>query len=140
MSDSILPIVNTLNAPFWHAAAEDRLVLPHCKVTGRAFWPPSPLSPFVTGGSVEWRAVAPTGTVVAAAIYRRGFHPAFKALMPYAIGLVELDCGPRLQAHIADPDATDAPRSGDRVRIRFGVIVEGGENVPIAERVPVGAE
>jgi uncharacterized protein len=135
VSEGISPIINTLNAPFWQAAAEDRLVLPYCTATDHAFWPPSPVSPFVTAGSVEWRAAEPTGRVIATAIYRRGFHKAFTELMPYAIGLVELDCGPRLQAHIAHPDAADAPRSGDRVRIRFARIVEGGDPVPTAERL-----
>lgn len=134
MNASVSPIVNTLNAPFWHAAAEDRLVLPFCVATGRAFWPPSSISPFVTGGMTEWRAAEPLGTVVAMAIYRRGFHPAFAGLMPYAVGLIELDCGPRLQAYIAHPDAADAVRPGARARLRFARIVDGGESVLVAER------
>lgn len=138
MSESVAPIVTSLNAPFWAAVAEDRLVLPFCATTGRAFWPPSPVSPFVTGGSVEWRATKPDGTLLAIAVYRRAFHAAFASLMPYAIGLVELDAGPRLHGHIANPDATDAARRGDRVRMAFATILADRPRVPVVQRM--GAE
>jgi uncharacterized OB-fold protein len=111
--------VNTLNKPYHDAAARNELLLPFCAATGRAFWPPSPVSPFVTGGAVEWRAVKPRGTLRARVIYRRGFLKDFDPLMPYGIGLVELTDGPRLQAHVTAPDAEDAPRAGDMVRLSF---------------------
>jgi uncharacterized OB-fold protein len=117
--------VNTLNRPHHDAAARNELLLPFCVATGRAFWPPSPVSPFVTGGAVEWRAVKPQGTLRARVIYRRGFLKDFDPLMPYGIGLVELTDGPRLQAHITSPDADDAPRAGDTVRLSFEKLLDG---------------
>ncbi len=133
MSDGVLPLVNTLNAPFWDGVAQGRLVLPHCVATGRAFWPPSSLSPF-SGGQVEWRTVAPVGVLLARATYRRSFHKAFEALMPYAVGLVQLDCGPRLQTHIARPDDVSAPRDGHRVMLEFVRLVDVGAPVPVARK------
>lgn len=135
MAEGIEPIVNSLNQPFWRGAADGRLVLPYCTKTGRPFWPPSPVSPFATAGPVEWRETNPDGTVLAVAIYRRPFHAAFAALMPYAIGLVALNAGPRLHVHIAAPDAPGAVRKGDPVRIRFAKIMADGVPVPIAERI-----
>ncbi len=135
MVESVAPIVNSLNAPFWQGAAEGRLMLPYCTTTNGAFWPPSPASPFVTGGPVEWREAKGDGTVLAVAVYRRPFHPAFTALMPYAIGLVALDAGPRLHVHIANPDAAGAARKGDRVRIAFAPILKAGVPVPTALRM-----
>ena len=126
---------NTLNEPFWQAAAEDRLVLPFCESTGRAFWPPSPISPFATGGKVAWRNVEPVGTLRALAVYRRVFDRDFASLMPYAVALIDLDAGSRLQAHLAHPDAPDAPRRGERVRLRFTPILEGGPAVPVVEKI-----
>ena len=129
------PVRNTLNEPFWQAAAEDRWMMPFCERTGRAFWPPSPVSPFVTGGKVTWRTIEPVGMLRAVAVYRRVFDRDFASLMPYAVALIDLDAGPRLQAHLPHPDAPGAPRRGDRVRLRFKRILEDGQPVPVVEKI-----
>jgi uncharacterized OB-fold protein len=125
---AVNPIINTLNAPFWDAAKDGVLLLPFCLQTRHAFWPPSPFSPFVTGGVVEWRTATPEGALLARVTYRRAFLKAFDPLMPYAIGLVELDEGPRLQAHIVRPDDAASPKAGERVRLSFARLLD---DVPI---------
>lgn len=134
MAETIEPIVNALNRPFWTAAEEGRLVLPVCLQTGRAFWPPSPFSPFVTGGETRWREAVPAGVMQALAVYRRAFQKPFEAVMPYGVGLVELADGPRLQVHVADPDSATAPAVGDPVRIAFAPVLPGGPKVLHAQR------
>ena len=134
MAEPIAPIVNSLSAPFWDAAGEGRLVLPHCLATDRAFWPPSPTSPFVTAGAVEWRPAEPKGVLRSRVVYRRTFQKILEARPPYAIGLVELRSRVRLQAHIADPDADDAPKAGDAVTLHFAPLVEGNPPVLHATR------
>jgi len=130
MSEAPFPVVNALNAPFWAAAAEDRLVLPVCVATGRPFWPPSPYSPFVQRGAVEWRAAEPVGTIRAVAVYRRAFQRAFAPLMPYGVALLELEAGPRLMAHSPEPDDRAALQPGDRARLRFVRLLDDGAAVP----------
>ena len=130
MGEPIAPIINELNAPFWAAAEQGRLVLPQCLTTGRAFWPPSPISPFVSSGATTWRAARGEGVLRALAIYRRVFQKAFEPLAPYGVGLVELDEGPRLQAFVAAGDGVDAPKPGDRVRLSFARLLPDGPNVP----------
>ncbi len=134
MAEPIAPIVNELNAPFWTAAEEGRLVLPLCLTTGRAFWPPSPISPFVTGGATSWSPAGGEGVLRALAIYRRVFQKAFEPLAPYGVGLVELDEGPRLHAFISTGDAADAPKAGDRVRLSFASLLPDGPKVPALTR------
>lgn len=131
MSETIHPIINNLNAPFWKGANDNKLVIPHCIATNQCFWPPSPISPFVGSGSVEWREVDPVGTLMAQVVYRRVFQKAFESLVPYGIGLVELKVGPRLLVHIVDPDSDYAPKSGDRVVINFIKILDNGPAVPV---------
>ncbi|WP_156679272.1 Zn-ribbon domain-containing OB-fold protein [Sphingomonas profundi] len=116
MADALGPIVNSLSEPFYAAGADDRLVLPHCVTTDRPFWPPSPSSPFVTAGPVEWRQVDPTGEVRAIVTFARVFQQALADRMPFAIALVELAGGVRLHAHAADPQSLAA---GDRARLTF---------------------
>jgi uncharacterized OB-fold protein len=129
---SELPIINELNAPFWDAARAGELKLPHCAATNRAFWPPSPISPYSENAAVEWRSVDPRGVVRALCVYRRVFLKAFEPLAPFAIALVELGGGARLQAHLSDPGALQV---GDRVKLEFRVLVEGGAPALTAERL-----
>lgn len=126
------PIINELNAPFWEAARTGDLKLPHCASTNRAFWPPSPVSPYAESAAVEWRSAAPRGVVRALCVYRRVFLKAFEPLAPFAIVLVELEGGARLQAHVSDPQALQA---GDEVKLGFRVLVEGGAPALTAERL-----
>ncbi len=132
MAESADPIVNQLNLMFWQGAAEGVLMMPHCVATGAAFWPPSPISPFRGGESVEWRAVSPSGTVLARVVYRRAFQQAFAPCLPYGIAMIGLDCGVRLQVHVPRPDEPDAPVVGDRVTIFFDVLLPGGKRLPVA--------
>ena len=135
MSEPITPIINELNAPFWTAAGEGRLLLPQCLTTGRAFWPPSPISPFVSGGDTGWSPADSGGVLRALVIYRRVFQKAFEPLLPYGVGLVELDEGPRLHGFVAAPDAADAPKPGDRVRLSFAQLLADGPKVPVLGRI-----
>ena len=136
MGEPISPILNELNAPFWAAAEQGRLVLPQCLTTGRAFWPPSPISPFVPAGATGWSPARGDGVLRALAIYRRVFQKAFEPLLPYGVGLLELDEGPRLQAFLPAPDGPDAVKPGDRVRLTFGALLPDGPKVPMISRRP----
>lgn len=133
VSASLRPIVNELNAPFWEGARAGELKLPHCTRTGRAFWPPSPLSPFAENAQVEWRSVAPRGVVRALCVYRRVFLKEFEPLAPFGVALVELDGGVRLQAHVPEPFGERPLRAGDAVSLSFRVLVEGGAPALVAE-------
>ncbi|MDB5370662.1 MAG: hypothetical protein JWP20_2220 [Roseomonas sp.] len=128
MSEAVDPPINALNAPFWEGAKTGRLVLPHCVTTGRAFWPPAPISPYTTG-AVTWREVAPEGWLRACVTYERVFQASFRPLVPYYIGLVEVQAGPRLQAHLAG--GAMPPAIGQAVRIAFRSLIEGAHPVPV---------
>jgi len=117
MSERLTPVVNDLSRPFWDAAAEGRLSLPHCAETGRAFWPPAPTSPFRAAGAVEWREIEAAGMLLSIAVYRRAFQTVLKDLVPYGIALVEVAPGVRLLGHVENPDA--APEPGSRVSLCF---------------------
>lgn len=134
MPEFTAAIVNTLNAPHWQAAACGEFVLPFCVATARAFWPPSPLSPFVSQGKVEWRRLDPVGVITALSVYRRPFQKAFEPMLPYGIALVTLDAGPRLLAHVPKADEHDAPRRGDRVVLRHHIA--DGRTLLVARTLP----
>jgi uncharacterized OB-fold protein len=132
MSETVDPPINTLNAPFWDGAKAGQLLLPHCAATDRAFWPPSPTSPYEGGGAVIWRAVVPEAVLRACVTYERVFQASFRPLAPYRIALVELVAGPRLQAHL--DGAMGPPRIGDRVRVGFRRLIERAHPVLVILR------
>ncbi len=125
MSEPIVPLINALNRPFWEAAQQGRLVLPWRD--GGFAWPPAPTR---QDGGADWREAPATGVLTARAIYRRAFQRAFATAMPYGVGEITLDAGPRLRGHLSAPDDALAVRPGDRVRLVFRPIVEGGPLVP----------
>lgn len=134
MREDLSPIVNGLNAAFWEGARAGRLMLPRCAATGRAFWPPSPVSPFSAHSAIEWREVEARGVVRAVAVYRRVFIKAFEALAPYGVALVEVQDGVRLLAHMRSPDAADAVRAGERAILAFEPLLPGSAPALIARR------
>jgi uncharacterized OB-fold protein len=125
MAERIAPITNHLAEPFWSAASASRLCLPRCVASGRAFWPPSPSSPFVTGGAVEWHDMPARGVVRSLVVYRRAFQKALADRVPYGVALVEVAPGLRLQAHVAAPDDPRSPGPGDVVGLAFAPLREG---------------
>ena len=124
MAGGLMPVVNDLSRPFWAAAGEGRLVLPHCVATDRPFWPPSPASPFQTAGAVDWRDVDAAGTLLGLVVYRRPFQGELASALPYGIGLVEVAPDVRLLAHVARPD--DGLAAGAGVRLGFRPLVAQG--------------
>lgn len=127
---ALQPAINDLSAPFWAATAEGRLVLPHCVSTGAPFWPPSPSSPFVTAGAVEWHDVSPSGTMLSMVVYRRAFLAELADRTPYGIALIEIAPDVRLFAHVADPDGACVPAVGTTVTLTFQPLVRGGVAIP----------
>jgi len=130
--ESIEPLVNQLNAPFWEAAGRGELMLPWCAATQRFFWPPAPVSPFSTDTPMAWRRAEPRGSLLVAVTYRRSYLKALDPIMPYAIGIVELDAGPRLQVHLRDVGLAAPGCQGRRVEVYFEGLLPDSRPVPMA--------
>lgn len=85
-----------LTAPFWAAAREQRLVMPECERCGYLQWPPEVLCPQCQYHGRRWREFPAGGALWSYTIYHRAMDPAFADAIPYAVGLVELDCGRKM--------------------------------------------
>jgi uncharacterized OB-fold protein len=116
-----LPRVTGDNRPFWEACRRGRMVMPHCVETGRAFWPPSPISPYRFGGLVEWRPVSGRGEVSAFVVVHQKWFPSFAGDIPYNAAQVELEEGPRLTASIVGIDNAEI-RVGLKVEAVFDAV------------------
>jgi uncharacterized OB-fold protein len=105
------------DAPFWEAAAEDRLVLPRCSSCGTFIWYPRTFCPDCRTIGVDWVEASGRGTVYSFTVTHRGAGP-WAEHAPYVIAYVELDEGPRVMTNIVDVDP-DRVRIGDRVTAVF---------------------
>ena len=94
-------LINDVSGPFWQAAREHRLLLQFDRKSGRAQFYPRPQSLFSEHGT-EWREACGRGTLLALTLSRVA-PKALEHLAPYALGLVQLEEGPRLLARIDAP-------------------------------------
>jgi uncharacterized OB-fold protein len=89
-------LTDPLTAPFWQATREEVLLVQQCGQCGYLRWPPGPVCPQCLTPGGEWTRVSAAGVLYSYAEYHRALAPAFKDDVPYAVGLIELDQGPRM--------------------------------------------
>ena len=104
--------------PFWEGAKAHKLLLPRCNSCGKSWFPPSQRCPHCLSANFEWRECAGQGRIYSFVVFHRVYHPAFEEDVPYAVGVVELDEGPRLIANIMGLPLDDI-RCDMRVRVFF---------------------
>jgi len=121
------PAIDPWNKPFWDACAENRLIFQRCLETRKAWYPPSPVSPFAPRAAWDWIESAGWGEVLAWVVFHQKYFPGFGDRLPYNAAMVRLDEGPVLVSNIDAPN--DEIRIGRRVALCFEQ--RGAFNVPI---------
>jgi uncharacterized OB-fold protein len=99
-----------------------------CERCGYRRYPAAALCPECLAVEAIWKADSGEGTVWSFCVYHKAFHPAFAALLPYAVALVELDSGPRLITNIVDVPIADI-HIGLRGRAMPKALPQGGSLV-----------
>ena len=98
-----LPEPDNASRHYWQSAAEGRLVIQRCTSCGvHQFYPRAMC--VSCGGDTEWVEASGRGTLHTFTIIRQNRSPAFAALSPYAVGIVELDEGVRMMSNIVECD------------------------------------
>ncbi len=110
--------------PYWEAARQHRLEIPHCEACEGYWFPPSRSCPHCLSTQVGFKQVSGRGKVFSFVIYDRVYHPAFARDVPYVVALVELAEGPRLISNIVDI-APDKVRCDMPVTVVFDDVAEG---------------
>jgi uncharacterized protein len=96
-------IEDPLLAPFWTATREGRLMISRCSHCSYAWWPPESVCPQCFTPNPGWLEVDGHGTLWSYAVYHRAFSPEFADRIPYAVGLIELDSGPKMYGLLVGP-------------------------------------
>lgn len=129
-----LPKLTELDSqPFWEATKNHELRYQQCdSCSTLVFYPRSHCTGCV-GGQLSWKTASGQGRVYTFSVVRQSYHPFFRGLVPYAVGWIDLDEGPRLLANIAGvEDPTRDIEIGQRVRVTW----EDHEDVSIPVFVP----
>jgi uncharacterized OB-fold protein len=98
-----LPAPDNASRHYWQRAADGQLVVQRCTSCGSFQFYPRALC-VTCAGETEWLDASGRGTLYTYTIIRQNRSPAFAALVPYAVGMVELEEGVRMMSNIVDCD------------------------------------
>lgn len=106
-------------APYWEATRRGELVVRHCRACDRLSWPPRGACPACSSLDLDWRPVAARGRLFTWTVVGHTSIAGFKAAVPFAVGVVEIDdaAGVRMVGRItSEPDSLEI---GARVQAEF---------------------
>lgn len=86
-----------LTAPFWAGTARGELLVQACEACGARRMPPRPMCPACRSVAVRWEPVRGTGRVWSFAVPHPPLLPAYAAVAPYNVIVVELDEDPTIR-------------------------------------------
>lgn len=92
------------SVPFWDSLREGTLRVQQCHDCGRHTFPPMPGCPHCSAepDQVFWEQVSGRATLYSWVVATYAFHPDFADAVPYVVGLVQLEEGPRVYARVID--------------------------------------
>jgi uncharacterized OB-fold protein/NAD(P)-dependent dehydrogenase (short-subunit alcohol dehydrogenase family) len=117
----LLPLHPPLTPPGWRsrvglaltaAAARGRFVLQVCGDCGAVQYPPREACCQCLSVDLPWREVSAGGVLAAGSVVRVSADPYFRRRLPWPVGLVAMDAGAKVVAHLAG-----GPAPGERVRL-----------------------
>lgn len=113
------PRVSAFTRPFWEALEAGRLITTRCAGCGRLSFPPRNVCRTCWGTDLRWLALPAQGSLYS---YTR-VHvapSAFRGDTPYAIGIIDLEQGPRLMCRLIGPiDTQDLDCGMQMVVLQF---------------------
>ena len=123
------PYGDPVNAPFWEATCEHRLLFQQCDDCGHRQFYGRPFCLKCQSDALRWRQASGRGRVYSATCIHVSWIDDFEA--PYFVALVDLDEGPRLLTNIVNGPAG----IGDPVRLRWRER-SGAPPIPVFEPDP----
>jgi NAD(P)-dependent dehydrogenase (short-subunit alcohol dehydrogenase family)/uncharacterized OB-fold protein len=96
------------------AAARCRFELQVCRECGTVQYPPREACYACLSHRLDWREQDGAGDLVSETVLRQGLELFFRERMPWRLGIIKLDCGPVVIAHLHG----DCPPAPTRVRVR----------------------
>lgn len=113
-----LPSPNALTAPYWQAAHQRELKLPHCEACAKFHFYPRSACPHCGSTQLGWHTASGKGEVYSFTVVHRAPSKGFEELVPYVVAVVALAEGPHLMTRLTQVQ-TDAVRIGMPVQVDF---------------------
>jgi uncharacterized OB-fold protein len=95
-----LPVINEDTAPYWEYCRKHELRMQKCQQCGYIRFPASIVCPRCHSLEAEWARLSGKGKVYSFIVYHQAYHPAYKDALPYAVAIIQLDEGPRMESNI----------------------------------------
>ncbi|MFZ5491873.1 MAG: Zn-ribbon domain-containing OB-fold protein [Pseudomonadota bacterium] len=127
-----MPVQNELNQPHFDAMADSKVLVQHCPDCNTWLAPGAFLCESCGSTAIAWREASGRGEIYSYVVMNRSFDPAFEALVPYNVCLIELEEGPRLLANVTGI-ANSELAVGRAVRATFETV---GEGLPLLKFAP----
>ncbi len=121
-----VPVPDELTQPFWDAVDDKRLVVQRCTACPAFNHPPVDICPECHATEFTFEPVSGKGKIYSFTITHDARQPAFSAIQPYAVAVVELDDQPGLfmLSNIPGADVNEL-RNGMAVEVEFEELTPG---------------
>lgn len=127
-----LPAPTQDSKPFWAACNAGRLDLQHCTACGTCFYFPRRLCPSCGASDLRWQTVSGRARLYSFSEIHVSFYgPDWGEQLPYTVGLIDLEEGPRMLSRFVGTDAQSL-RIGECVEIVF--VEVDGQKLPFFQR------
>lgn len=102
---------------FYKYVAEGKLMAARCRRCGKLFVPPRPLCTDCYSKDLEWTQLEGEGKLLTYTVIHVS-PKQFESMVPYVVGIVQLNEGPQLPGMIRDIEA-DKIKVGMKLRVDF---------------------
>jgi uncharacterized OB-fold protein len=106
-------------AEFWRRTRNLALCFQQCDDCGAVVFYPRSHCTGCLGANLSWHESKGEGQIYTFSIVRQSYHPFFRTKVPYAIGWVDLDEGPRILTNFTGVNDPDELRIGQRVVVEW---------------------
>jgi uncharacterized OB-fold protein len=114
-----LPQPTAESQPFWDGCARRELLIQRCETCGRFWFPPSNRCQHCWSPEFTWQRVSGRARLYSFTVFHRAYAAELADQLPYVVGVVELEEGPRLITNIVGCDP-----AGVRVDMPVGVVFD----------------
>lgn len=120
MATKPLPRIDAVNALFFAACNEEKILIQRCAAPScrRHVYYPRVCCPVCRSGELDWVEVSGRGRIRTFTIVHRPHHDGFMAETPYVFAAVEIEEGPLIYGRI-EGDPARPPTIGDAVEPVF---------------------
>jgi len=102
--DKPVPVPDLITRGFWEGANNGEFRIQRCPRCRHFQFYPRAWCTTCTSLELEWHVASGIGSIYSFTVIRRHTSPAWAALLPYVVAVVELEEGPRLMTNIIDCD------------------------------------